>query len=210
MVIAGDNSKHDDNERKEEAVTNEAEQSPPPSLSLERVDDNTANIKNENEESGSEGVVEHDEWSGTENYDQHPPSTHQAATNGTIEAGQWSMYIDSVSRRPYFVSHKTGESRWTRPMGPGGIPLPVETSSLGQQMHQFQMFNHHVTMCEKNQAQHSESPSFSSAGEDYGTCILMSYHLLFYSVLSEKSSPPDTGRLGNILDKIDGPASSRS
>ncbi len=202
----GDNNKHNDERKEEDEATNEGEQwpPPPPSLPLEIVDDNTANNKNENEGGRIEDVVEQDERSGAQNNDQHH-SPHQK-TNKTIEAGQWSMYVDSVSRRPYFVSHKTGESRWTRPMGPGGIPLPVETSSLGQQMHQFEMF-HHSRMCEKNQA-HSESPSFSSAG-DCGTCILISCHLLFSSVLSNKS-PPDTGRLDSILDKIDGSASSRS
>ncbi len=203
-TVLGDNNKHNDERKEEDEATNEGEQWPPPSLPLEIVDDNTANNKNENEGGRSEDVVEQDERSNAQNYDQHP-SPHQT-TNEIIEAGQWSMYIDSVSRRPYFVSHKTGESRWTRPMGPGGIPLPVETSSLGQQMHQFEMF-HHSHMCEKNQA-HSESPSFSSAG-DCGTYIFISCHLLFPSVLSNKP-PPDTGRLGSILDKIDGSASSRS
>ncbi len=158
---------HDDRKEKDKA-TNEGEQwpPPPPPLPLEMEEVNTVKNKDKNEGGRSEDVVEQGERPGTQNNDQHP-SPHQK-TSATIEAGQWSMYIDGVSGRPYFVSDKTGESSWTRPMGPGGVPLPVETSSLGHQQHQFQML-HHSRVCDKNQA-HSESPSFSSAG-GYGTPV---------------------------------------
>ncbi len=151
------------NERQEEEkATNDDEQwpPPPPSLPLEMVNDDRVNNKDKDEGGGSRDVEEQDERPSTQNDGQHPPP-HETMSAPTIEASQWSMYIDSVSGRPYFVSHETGESMWTRPMGPGGVPLPVETSSLGQQYHQFQMF-HHSRVCEKNQA-HSKSSSFTSA-----------------------------------------------
>ncbi len=152
-------NKHEDEKKEEDEATNESEEwdpSPPPPLPLEMTEAITAKNKDENEGGKSRDVVQQGERPGAQNNDQHP-SPHKITSATTMEAGQWSMHIDGASGRPYFVSHKTGESRWTRPMGPGGVPLPVETSSLGRQQHLFSR------VCDKNQA-HSESPSFSFAG----------------------------------------------